>query len=262
MTLWADIQAASRSNSNGRTETEIFKHLMTEVGELFQEQIIAEGRSYKAPGADGPIGEAVDVILCAADLIIVRHPKIEESALLSNWFGGMGYSDLMASALEDDTLSDRDIDGLLQALVRDAGEVSAGLERTAGKPPRVDGLDAISCAAYHICCDCLSFIRATAPDLTIDDITSIARAKLAKWKATAGGAGRPTVRLDDLSSRQRDALEEFRRKVPDWTCPWKPKTMESLAKLGLTSPEIRFGDVIGHRITDAGRALLGESTTF
>ena len=52
-----------------RTPQDIFNHAVSEIGELGQELIIANGRSYKEAGPDGIIGEACDVILCMIDMI-------------------------------------------------------------------------------------------------------------------------------------------------------------------------------------------------
>lgn len=48
------------------------------MGELSQEVMIDQGHHYKAPGKDGIIGEAVDVIVCMADMIFQADPTITE----------------------------------------------------------------------------------------------------------------------------------------------------------------------------------------
>lgn len=48
---------------------DIFIYLMSEAGELAEEINIKNGRSSKPVGKDGIVGEAVDVILCAFDVI-------------------------------------------------------------------------------------------------------------------------------------------------------------------------------------------------
>lgn len=68
---------------NDRTLQDVLTHLMTEVGELAQEIQIVEGKSYKEEGADGVVGEAVDVIICALDIIKLYRPSIKEDYDLS-----------------------------------------------------------------------------------------------------------------------------------------------------------------------------------
>ena len=63
---------------NGRTLIRTLAHTMAEVGELAEEVVIANGFSYKQPGPDGIVGEAVDVILCALDIIYQVDPTITE----------------------------------------------------------------------------------------------------------------------------------------------------------------------------------------
>lgn len=67
--------------TNYRTMQDILTHLMTEVGELAQEIQIAEGKSYKECGADGVVGEAIDVIACAIDIISQSDPSLTEHDL-------------------------------------------------------------------------------------------------------------------------------------------------------------------------------------
>ena len=52
--------------------------LMSEVGELAEEVNIQTGHCGKLPGKDGIIGEAVDVIICALDMIRVNYPEATE----------------------------------------------------------------------------------------------------------------------------------------------------------------------------------------
>lgn len=59
-----------------RTRYEVLSKMMEEVGELAQEVGIAEGYQSREPGKDGIIGEAVDVIITALDLIYVSNPDI------------------------------------------------------------------------------------------------------------------------------------------------------------------------------------------
>ena len=59
---------------NGRTLEDVLIHLMTEVGELAEEIQIKSGMSTKPEGVDGITGEAIDVILCALDIIHLHNP--------------------------------------------------------------------------------------------------------------------------------------------------------------------------------------------
>jgi hypothetical protein len=79
--LVGDVFTASDSVQNGRKLDDVLAHLMTEVGELAQEVIIAAGRSHKEPGKDGVVGEAIDVINCALDIIRLMEPNITEQQL-------------------------------------------------------------------------------------------------------------------------------------------------------------------------------------
>lgn len=59
-----------------RNTASVFFHASSEIGELAEEILIAKGLSYKKPGADGVIGEAIDAIISLVDLIYV-HAKSE-----------------------------------------------------------------------------------------------------------------------------------------------------------------------------------------
>jgi len=69
-TLIKEVFVASKA-SKPRSRYDVLASLMEEVGELATEVAIAEGHSSKPKGDDGIIGEAVDVVLCAIDLIYV-----------------------------------------------------------------------------------------------------------------------------------------------------------------------------------------------
>lgn len=59
-----------------RDRNSILQSIVAEVGELSEEVSIAEGTSYKNSGPDGIVGEAVDVIVSALDLIYRERPGI------------------------------------------------------------------------------------------------------------------------------------------------------------------------------------------
>lgn len=82
----------SRRIKNGRNRQSVLAYLMEEVGELATEVNIKEGHSNKGEGKDGIVGEAVDVILCAVDMIFVNNPEVTEEEVqaiieskLSKW---------------------------------------------------------------------------------------------------------------------------------------------------------------------------------
>ena len=53
----------------------------TDIGETAEEVNIASGISYKKPGVDGVVGEAVDVMLCLLDLIHKYDPTITKEQI-------------------------------------------------------------------------------------------------------------------------------------------------------------------------------------
>lgn len=64
-----------------RTRYEVLASLMEEVGELATEVAIEEGYSQKEVGKDGIIGEAIDIITCALDIIWVTHKYLPPEVL-------------------------------------------------------------------------------------------------------------------------------------------------------------------------------------
>lgn len=75
---------ASRLAKDGRTPKEVLMVLMEEVGELATEISIETGfKKNREPSEDGVVGEAVDVILAALDIIAIHRPDITEKELKS-----------------------------------------------------------------------------------------------------------------------------------------------------------------------------------
>lgn len=70
-----NIIKTSKSIDDGRTRSDVLSAMMTEVGELAEEVRVQKGLSQKGD-VDGVFGEAVDVILCAVDMIYVDNPDI------------------------------------------------------------------------------------------------------------------------------------------------------------------------------------------
>lgn len=83
MTLITEIFTASDEIKNNRTVQDVLNHTVTELGELAMEVIIDQGKSYKHPGKDGIIGEAIDIIACAVDIIRVHAPELTEEDIIS-----------------------------------------------------------------------------------------------------------------------------------------------------------------------------------
>jgi hypothetical protein len=65
-----------------RTMYEVLCAMTEEAGELATEVGIATSFSKKEKGEDGIVGEAVDVMLCAADMIWMSKPDITERELV------------------------------------------------------------------------------------------------------------------------------------------------------------------------------------
>lgn len=80
-----------------RTPYSVLSSTMSELGELAEEIMISQGNSYKKPGVDGIVGEAIDTIVCLLDLIHVVDPELTEGDLediafpkLSKWISKVG----------------------------------------------------------------------------------------------------------------------------------------------------------------------------
>lgn len=67
---------------NNRSLLKILAHTVSEMGELAEEIAIADGNHYKQAGADGVVGEAVDLIVCVLDIIHKHDPTVTEEDLI------------------------------------------------------------------------------------------------------------------------------------------------------------------------------------
>lgn len=67
-----------------RNKYEVLAAFMEELGELSTEINIQAGFSSKTPGEDGIVGEAIDVILCAVDIIYLENPNITAEEFMNN----------------------------------------------------------------------------------------------------------------------------------------------------------------------------------
>jgi NTP pyrophosphatase (non-canonical NTP hydrolase) len=65
----------SQRIKNRRDPRDVLMTLVEEVGELSTEIAIASGHKNREPGADGIIGEAVDVIVAALDVIHLMYQE-------------------------------------------------------------------------------------------------------------------------------------------------------------------------------------------
>jgi hypothetical protein len=72
---------ASDEVQNKRTVGDALRALYEEAGELSTEVSVKRGLSNKKPGKDGIVGEAVDVILCALDIIRLENPLMTSKAI-------------------------------------------------------------------------------------------------------------------------------------------------------------------------------------
>lgn len=79
MTLYGIVSEFSDRVNDGRTNQKIYNHAMGEMVEL-QSELLYE-RAGIAPGADGIVGEAIDVIACMMDIIRKNYPDITEEQL-------------------------------------------------------------------------------------------------------------------------------------------------------------------------------------
>ena len=65
----SEIFNMSQAIKDGRTVQTAFNHLIQEVAELSAEINIELGVSDQKPGEDGIVGEAIDICLCALDIV-------------------------------------------------------------------------------------------------------------------------------------------------------------------------------------------------
>jgi hypothetical protein len=68
---------------NNRDAFYVLSKCVEELGELSEEVQIAAGFSYKQPGKDGVVGEAIDLITCALDMIRITHPELTEDDIVA-----------------------------------------------------------------------------------------------------------------------------------------------------------------------------------
>ena len=76
-----DILNVSSTIDDKRNRFSVLAKVVEEVGEVSTEVAIVEKMSYKTPGSDGVIGEAIDAIIALTDLIYVDNPNITEEEI-------------------------------------------------------------------------------------------------------------------------------------------------------------------------------------
>jgi hypothetical protein len=72
------IFAACDIIKDGRGSYAILASLTSELGELATEVAVQQGHDNRPAGVDGIFGEAVDVILCAVDMIRTNYPSVTD----------------------------------------------------------------------------------------------------------------------------------------------------------------------------------------
>lgn len=82
-TLITETFKYSDQINNNRNTFYVLSKCIEELGELSEEVQIAAGVSYKQPGKDGIVGEAIDLITCALDIIRITHPELTEEDIVA-----------------------------------------------------------------------------------------------------------------------------------------------------------------------------------
>ena len=81
MTLVEQIKETSQRIKDGRSKYAVLAKATEELGELSQEVMIEAGDHYKEPGKDGIVGEAIDLMICAIDMILQADPQFTEQQM-------------------------------------------------------------------------------------------------------------------------------------------------------------------------------------
>jgi hypothetical protein len=74
------VRHYSTTIKNDRTIRSAYEHLRDEVDELGDEVLYLE--MGHPPGEDGIVGEAMDVINCALDVVFLKYPNIDSQTLV------------------------------------------------------------------------------------------------------------------------------------------------------------------------------------
>jgi hypothetical protein len=149
-----------------RTRNSIFNHMMSEIGELGIEVNIVEGQSYKQPGSDGVIGEAIDIMLSAIDFIYVGEPGVQSQ-------------DIVYPSIDPDYDDPNDtLDSLFCHLCGRAGVVGGRINQLSWADQRGERVNQDARAVVYAA---LSIIKFTQPGITEAEMMIIAMPKLEKW---------------------------------------------------------------------------------
>jgi len=79
--LFQIVKQFSETIHNGRSISDIIRHAKDEMRELDDEVLAVKYPTEFTPGKDGVVGEAIDVIACMLDLIVVHSPTTTEHEL-------------------------------------------------------------------------------------------------------------------------------------------------------------------------------------
>lgn len=98
MNILQRVEAACKVINHSKADQLAIHASMTEeVGEVATELLINKGFKPKAPGKDGVVGEAIDVILCAMDIIYTEIGSLDNEqvnqtvdAKLAKWVSKYG----------------------------------------------------------------------------------------------------------------------------------------------------------------------------
>jgi hypothetical protein len=172
-----DVARDVRIVEASRLPTDVLVHLLSEYGELAEEVAIATGSSYKPEGADGVVGEAIDVVLCAVDLVYVLSVTLDQP-LPTDLFEGIAEAKpprhTKATSLLSLTLGMLSDIGLVEHLLGGPTKSKAQRESVA-RGSRI--------VLNRLVSDCLRLATTARPDLTADDLLAVATRKCAKWRA-------------------------------------------------------------------------------
>lgn len=167
-----DAQAAAAS----RTPADVFLHLLSEYGELAEEVSIATGGSHKPEGADGVVGEAIDVVLCAVDLLYVLATTLQQP-LPPDAFG------TATAPLPRDDGTTPPLVGAVMGMVHPIGAVWSTLSHAPrAQAQRESSVWGAHAALTHLVSDCLRVATSARPDLTAETLLAVAARKCAKWR--------------------------------------------------------------------------------
>ena len=149
-----------------RTRNSIYNHMMSEIGELGIEINIVEGQSYKTPGADGIVGESIDVILSAIDFIYIDNPAVTSQDILRAWSDQIMFED-------HDTRN-----SLFCHLCGRAGIVGGRINQKSWANPRGARVNQDAAAVVY---GAWMIIHHERHGITEQELLSIALPKLDKW---------------------------------------------------------------------------------